>query len=192
MIRLNLILSMLIGVGLSAACGFRVFIPLLVMSISALTGNLELASDFQWIGSDSALYVFTIATILEMIAYYIPQVESFLSSISTTVTAIAGTIVMSSFVVDVSPLLQWSLAIIAGGGTSTVVQASRNKIKNVIGLRDVASNNFSLLSLEILTAVLLSSLLIISPVLTLFLIAIIILILFKKFIFNVSIKFIRF
>ncbi|TDX46615.1 DUF4126 domain-containing protein [Orenia marismortui] len=189
---MNLILSMLIGVGLSAACGFRVFIPLLVMSISALTGNLELASDFQWIGSDSALYVFTIATILEMIAYYIPQVESFLSSISTTVTAIAGTIVMSSFVVDVSPLLQWSLAIIAGGGTSTVVQASRNKIKNVIGLRDVASNNFSLLSLEILTAVLLSSLLIISPVLTLFLIAIIILILFKKFIFNVSIKFIRF
>ncbi|WP_018250170.1 DUF4126 domain-containing protein [Orenia marismortui] len=189
---MNLILSMLIGVGLSAACGFRVFIPLLVMSISALTGNLELASDFQWIGSDSALYVFTIATILEMIAYYIPQVESFLSSISTTVTAIAGTIVMSSFVVDVSPLLQWSLAIIAGGGTSTVVQASRNKIKNVIRLRDVASNNFNLLSVEVLTAVLLSSLLIISPVLTLFLIAIIILILFKKFIFNVSIKFIRF
>ena len=40
-------LSLFLGVGLSAACGFRVFVPLLVMSLAARTGHLTLAATLE-------------------------------------------------------------------------------------------------------------------------------------------------
>ena len=66
------VLSICIGVGLSAACGFRVFVPLLVMSIASLSGHLTLTPAFQWISSYPALIAFSVATALEIAAYYIP------------------------------------------------------------------------------------------------------------------------
>ena len=45
------LLSVCLGIGLSAACGFRVFIPLLVMSIASLAGHLALSDGFRWIGT---------------------------------------------------------------------------------------------------------------------------------------------
>ena len=42
--------------------GFRVFVPLLALSIAAVTGHLDLAPDFAWLGSWPALVVFAVAT----------------------------------------------------------------------------------------------------------------------------------
>lgn len=42
------ILGLCIGIGLSAACGFRVFVPLMVMSIAALMGWFEPMTGFGW------------------------------------------------------------------------------------------------------------------------------------------------
>lgn len=39
-------LSIFVGVGLSAACGFRIFVPLLIMSIASLSGQLTLSPEF--------------------------------------------------------------------------------------------------------------------------------------------------
>jgi len=50
-----LLLSLLVGVGLSAAAGFRVFVPLLVVGIAQRTGHAALAADFAWLGSNVAL-----------------------------------------------------------------------------------------------------------------------------------------
>src|SRR6185369_15162356 len=55
-------LSICVGIGLSAACGFRVFVPLLIMSIASLSGHLTLASSFQWIGTYPAIIAGTIVT----------------------------------------------------------------------------------------------------------------------------------
>ena len=37
------LLSIFLGIGLSAACGFRVFIPLMIVSVASLSGHLILA-----------------------------------------------------------------------------------------------------------------------------------------------------
>src|SRR5258706_15887545 len=117
-------LSACLGIGLSAACGFRVFVPLLVMSIAALSGHLSLAHGFEWIGSYPALIAFSVATCLEVAGYYIPWVDHLLDTIATPAAIVAGTIATASMVSDVSPFLKWTLAIIAGGGAAGMVQGT--------------------------------------------------------------------
>jgi hypothetical protein len=116
------LLSILVGVGLSAACGFRVFVPLLIMSIASHSGHMTLSDGFQWIGSFSALLAFAIATALEVLGYYIPWVDHILDLAATPASILAGTLVMASAVAGMSPFLRWSLAIIAGGGVAAAVQ----------------------------------------------------------------------
>ncbi len=121
---MEVLLSLCVGLGLSAACGFRVFVPLLVMSIAANAGHLHLASSFDWIGSPGALIAFSVATVLEVGAYYIPWLDHFLDTLATPTAIIAGTITTASMVTDLSPFLKWTLAVIAGGGIAGAVQAS--------------------------------------------------------------------
>ena len=121
---MELLLSICIGVGLSAACGFRVFVPLLVMSVAANSGHLHLAPTFSWIGSPGALAAFGVATVLEVGAYYIPWLDHFLDTLATPAAIVAGTVVTASMVTDVSPFLKWTLAVIAGGGVAGGVQAT--------------------------------------------------------------------
>lgn len=121
---MDTLLSVCVGLGLAAACGFRVFIPLLVMSIAALSGRLELAPSFQWIGTYPALTAFAVATVLEVGAYYIPWLDHFLDTVATPAAVVAGTIVTASMVTDLDPYLRWTLAVIAGGGAAALVQST--------------------------------------------------------------------
>lgn len=117
------LLGLLIGVGLSAACGFRVFVPLLGMSVAAMSGHLTLSPGFEWIGSETAVVAFGVATLIEIGAYYIPWLDNALDSVATPAAVIAGTIVTASMVGDMSPFLKWSLAAIMGGGTAGIIQS---------------------------------------------------------------------
>ncbi len=117
------VLSVLVGLGLAAACGFRVFIPLLIMSLAVRSGHLTLAANFQWIASDVALITFVAATALEVTAYYVPWLDNFLDSIATPSAVVAGTIVTAAMVTNLDPFLKWTLAVIAGGGLAGLVQS---------------------------------------------------------------------
>jgi len=117
------LLTILMGIGLSAASGFRIFIPFLVISIASLTGNLTLADSFSWIGTYPALITFSMATILEIAGYYIPWVDNILDTIASPFAVVAGIVLMASVVLGMSPLLKWTLAIIAGGGVAGTIQA---------------------------------------------------------------------
>lgn len=116
-------LSLSVGLGLAAACGFRIFVPLLVMCIGAKTGHLEVSENFAWLASDAAVATFAVATAVEIFAYYIPVVDNFLDAIASPAAVIAGTIIMSSFVPDMAPWLKWCLAAIAGGAAAGAVQS---------------------------------------------------------------------
>jgi hypothetical protein len=118
------ILSLCLGLGLSAACGFRVFVPLVVVSVASLTGHLHLAEGFQWIGTYPALVAVAAATLIEIAAYYIPWVDNILDTIATPAAVIAGTLITAAQVVEISPFLKWSLALIAGGGAAGIVQSA--------------------------------------------------------------------
>ena len=119
---MDTLLSICIGIGLSAACGFRIFMPLLVMSIASLTGDLTLAPGFEWIGTYPAVGTFAVASSLEIAAYYVPWVDNMLDTIAVPAATVAGTIVMASSVSEMSPFLQWALAVIVGGGTAGTIQ----------------------------------------------------------------------
>lgn len=116
------LLSICVGIGLAAACGFRVFVPLLIVSVAANTGHLSLAQSFQWMGTPAALITFSVATALEVGGYYVPWIDNLLDSVATPAAVVAGTVVSASVFTDMSPFLKWTLAAIAGGGTAGVIQ----------------------------------------------------------------------
>lgn len=120
----EILLTILMGIGLSAASGFRIFVPFLVISIASISGSLELSESFSWIGTTPALITFSIATIFEISAYYIPVVDNVLDMIASPAAVIAGVILAASVITGMTPLLKWVLAIIAGGGVAAVVQGS--------------------------------------------------------------------
>jgi Domain of unknown function (DUF4126) len=123
------LISLAVGIGLAAACGFRVFVPLLVMSAAAYTGHLELSSGFHWVGTLPALVAFASATVLEIAAYYIPWVDNLLDTVSGPAAVIAGTVVTASALTDVDPFLKWSLAIIGGGGVAGIVSGATTVLR---------------------------------------------------------------
>ena len=90
---MDLALSIGLGVGLAAAVGLRVFLPLLVMSVAAYTGHLALGGGFAWLGSAPAIVMLGVAAILEILAYYIPGVDNLLDAIAAPAALIAGTVV---------------------------------------------------------------------------------------------------
>jgi hypothetical protein len=159
------ILSLLVGVGLSAACGFRVFVPLLVVSIAVHGGHLQLASGFAWMGSDIALIAFAVATALEIAAYYVPWIDNLLDSVATPAAIVAGTVVTASLVADLSPFLKWTLAAIAGGGVAGAVQGTTVLARAVSSAGTGGLANPIVSTFELGGSLLLSCLALIVPVL---------------------------
>ncbi len=117
----NTILSILIGIGLAASVGFRVFVPLFALSMATHYGVIPLNESWEWVGSTTAMIALGIATLVEIGAYFIPFVDNLLDTIAIPLAAVAGTAVMVSTVADLSPAITWALAIIAGGGTATAL-----------------------------------------------------------------------
>jgi len=118
------LIGVFVGLALSAAVGFRVFIPLLLTGSAARLGYLELASDMAWLGSDAALVALATATVLEVSAYYVPWLDNLLDTIATPTAVVAGVITWAAVTPELSPLLRWTLAVVAGGGAAGLVQSS--------------------------------------------------------------------
>lgn len=120
----ELALSIATGLGLAAACGFRVFAPLLVMGVATRADYLDLASGFDWIGSTPALITLGTATGLEILAYYVPWIDNLLDTVATPAAVVAGVVATGSQIADVDPWLRWGTAVIGGGGIAAAVQGT--------------------------------------------------------------------
>jgi hypothetical protein len=151
---MELILSVAIGVGLAAAVGFRVFVPFTVISAAAMGGYLDLSPGFDWIGTMPALIMFSVATLVEIAAYYIPWVDNLLDTVATPVAVVAGAVITASVVGEMSPLLRWSLAAIAGGGIAGTVQAGTALIRGAFTLGTGGFGNFLVSTGELVGAIL--------------------------------------
>ena len=127
-------LAILTGLGLSAACGFQVFIPPLVVGIAAQTGNLELTEGLAWLGEWPSLIALSIAAIVDSIAHKVRAIDKMLNRVEAPLVAVAGTILSASMVTDMDPLLQWGLAAIVGGGSSEAIHLSKSFIKSPLSM----------------------------------------------------------
>jgi len=178
------ILSIFLGIGLAASVGFRVFVPLFALSLAAHFNLWELNDSWQWIGSLTAVVTLGVATIVEIFAYYIPLVDNLLDTVAVPLAAIAGTAVMVSTVADLSPVITWALAIIAGAGTATAVAGTSSATRLASTTTTASVANPVISTLETGTAIVMSIISLFLPVLAILLVIIILFIiyrLYKKF-----------
>ena len=120
----DLLVGLGVGLGLAAACGLRVFAPLAALSLAARGGYVMLAGDFQWMASNAALLAFSIATVVEVSAYYVPWFDHLLDVIATPTAMAAGVLASASVFVEMPPLVRWSVAVVGGGAIAGVLQAA--------------------------------------------------------------------
>jgi hypothetical protein len=123
MSELEIALSVALGVGLAAATGFRIFLPMLVASVAAYSDHLHLNDSFAWLGTLPAMLILGVAAVAEVLAYYIPAVDNLLDTIATPAALVAGTLLSAAVMTDVPPVVKWTAAIIAGGGAAGLTQA---------------------------------------------------------------------
>jgi Domain of unknown function (DUF4126) len=118
------LLGVALGIGLAAATGFRIFLPLLIAGLAARFDYLPLGDDFQWLASTTALFMLGTAAVFETLAYYIPGVDHLLDVLASPATLVAGAVASAAVMVDVPPAIMWPVAIIAGGGVAGLTKGS--------------------------------------------------------------------
>lgn len=160
---MDILESIGIGLGLGAAAGFRTLVPFLVLSIVALYGHVPLADNLQWLGTYPALISLAIALLVEVLAYSIPWLDTALDTIALPIAAAAGTLLMALAVNQYDPLLQWSLAIIAGGGTAATTRGLSSLTRIVSTATSGGLTNFVVAIAELVGAVSLSILALTTP-----------------------------
>jgi hypothetical protein len=162
---MEIVLALCLGMSLSAACGLRVFVPPLVLSVAAIYGHLHLAEGFKWIGTQEAMITFAVATLIEVLAYYVPVLDNLLDTLSAPIVFIAGTVMTASLFGDVDPVVRWTLGVIAGGGSAGIVEGVTNigRLTSTGITGGLANPVFA--TLEVIFSTLLSVLAVVAPVL---------------------------
>lgn len=118
------IMALLIGIGLAAAAGLRVFLPLFGLSLAALFGGIGLSPEMQWLARPETAVALGAATLLEVGGYYFPLVDHLLDAVAAPCAVIAGTLATAALLTGFDdPAVKWALALIAGGGMAGLVQA---------------------------------------------------------------------
>ena len=115
------LLSAFIGIGLAAASGFRVFLPLFAVSLASYMGWIPMGDNFDWLSGLPTLITTGVATVVEILAYYIPVIDNFLDTLSIPLATIAGSVLFASQFMELGTFPQWALALIAGGGTAATI-----------------------------------------------------------------------
>lgn len=117
------IVAALTGVGLAAACGFRVFVPPLLAGIAFRCGWLDAPASLAWMGGTPALVALGLATLAEVAAYKIPWLDHALDVVASPVAVVAGLLLASGFLAEADSWLVWTLGAIAAVGAAGAVQA---------------------------------------------------------------------
>ena len=175
------IFSILLGIGLAASVGFRVFVPLFALSIASYYNVIPLNNNWEWIGDTPAMITLGIATVLEIGAYLIPWFDNILDAIAVPLAAVAGTAVMLSTAADLDPTITWALAIIAGGGTATAIKASTStaRLASTATTGGLANPIMGVVGSG--TSIIMAILAFVAPILTIIIVLVILWLIFKVF-----------
>jgi hypothetical protein len=158
------VVGIITGVALSAAAGFRIFVPILVAAATAKLGFLQLSDDFLWLASWPALLVLSVATLTEVLAYYLPAIDHALDLIGGPAAVLAGTLLTASLVIGMDEWLRWPLAIIAGGGAAGTLHAGKSLARGFTTLTTAGILNPVLATSELLASLTTAALALLIPV----------------------------
>lgn len=161
------LLSIALGVGLAAAAGFRIFVPLLVAGLAARAGYLPLTDGFQWLASTPALLTMGTAAVLEVLAYYVPGVDHALDFIAGPAAVAAGVVASASVMADIPQSVLWPVAIIAGGGVAGLTKGSTALLRAKSGIMTAGLSNPIVSTVETIGATGIAVLAVVVPLLCL-------------------------
>ena len=181
MSELDVGLSIALGIGLAAATGLRLFLPMLIMSAAAYSGHLPLSEGFAWLGTPQALVMLGVAAVLEIVAYYVPGVDNLLDTIATPAALVAGTIVSAAVLTDLPPMLKWTTAIIAGGGIAGVTQGATAAVRAKSTLLTAGFGNATLATAELGGSLLLSIVALAAPLIALLLVVLLLALVYRLY-----------
>lgn len=119
-----MVFAICIGIGLSAACGFRVFMPMLALSAASKLGVVHLNSSFAWLASWPALLSLGTAAVLETGSYFVPWVAHAVSVAATPAAIVAGTLATAAQIDGINPLVHWAGSLVVGGGLAGGLHAA--------------------------------------------------------------------
>ena len=162
-LNFDTLIELMLAISLSAAAGFRVFVPLLALSAASVLGHVDLPPNFDWIENPQALGLFAIACVLEIIGYSIPWVDHLLDILATPAAIITGTILAASVAPEMDPLVKWTLALAAGGGTAGLTKGLMNILRATSTAVSGGLTNPIFSALELAIAAVLSALAITVP-----------------------------
>lgn len=123
-----------LGIGLAAATGFRVFLPLLVAGLAARFGGLDLSEHFQWLASTPALVMLGSAATAEVLAYYVPGIDHLLDVLASPAALVAGAVASAAVMTDLPPGVVWPVAIIGGGGIAGLTKGTSALLRAKSGI----------------------------------------------------------
>jgi hypothetical protein len=157
------LISVALGIGLAAATGLRVFLPLLLAGLAARAGFVPLAAGFQWLATTPALVTLATAAVCEVLAYYVPGVDHALDLVAGPATVVAGVVASAAVMADIPQSVTWPVAIIAGGGIAGLTKGSTAVLRAKSGLLTGGLANPLVSTVESIGAVVLAVLAILVP-----------------------------
>ena len=122
--------ALALAIALAASAGLRAWLPLLLAGGLARAGVLDLGPTFQFLGSDKALVLFAIATMIELVGDKIPAVDHALDVLGTPLRPAAGALLAASVLGTVSdPLTSIVLGTAVGAPTALVPHAAKSALR---------------------------------------------------------------
>ena len=110
----SLISSIFLAFGLSAACGFRIFIPPLTYGLLYKADLVQLGEGWDWVGNDWVIAVLALAALIEIIGNLVPWIDNLLDVLATPTAIFAGTTLSAVSLSEIDPGLKWILSVMSG------------------------------------------------------------------------------
>jgi hypothetical protein len=120
-----------LGLGLASSSGLNTFLPLLMLGAAAKFSlfGVHLGGSYAWLGSDTALGVLALATIVEIAGDKIPAVDHALDVFGTFARPVAGSVAAASVFTGLDPALATVLGAAIGAPAALGFHAAKSGVR---------------------------------------------------------------
>jgi len=126
----DVVSSVSLAIGLAACAGLRAWLPLLLAGALSRAGVITLGSSFSFLGSNRALILFGVATLIEIVGDKIPAVDHALDMLSTVLRPAAGTLLAASVMWRIQdPLVALAMGVAVGAPAALVPHAAKSLLR---------------------------------------------------------------
>ena len=129
----------LVGLLFSLSAGVRITLPLLALNLLAANHLVTLPPNLAWMGTTPTLILLGVACVAETLVHFVPVVGTSVKAVSTPLAFVAGTLLMAVPLSEQTPIVQWTLAGLVGGGLATFTHLGVTGARTVSAPANVAS-----------------------------------------------------